>query len=216
MTAIVLAASATTLGAAFVAMAALGSLFAHARAFLALYAVAGLAYGLAALWLVRRPSVGVAELRGILIAAVVFRVILLPSDPTLSTDLYRYLWDGRLAVAGISPYRYAPSAPELISHRDGQGYPRPNHADWLTVYPPGAQLFFSSMARLAPNSVLGFKLAILALDLLTIGLLAGWLRDLGRPSSWILLYAWHPLVIVELAGSGHLDAIAVAASVAPL
>jgi hypothetical protein len=95
-------------------------------------------------------------------------------------------------------------------------YPRLNHADWLTVYPPGAQLIFSAMARIAPDRVGGFKLAVLAFDLLTVGLLVGWLRTLGRPPSWTLLYAWHPLVVVELAGGGHLDAVALAATVAAL
>jgi hypothetical protein len=216
VTRLVLAGSAAVLAAAFLAMAALGDLHAHARAFLALFTLAGLAYGIAALWVVRRPSVGSRGLAGILIAGVLFRIVLLWSEPTLSTDLYRYLWDGRLAAAGISPYRYPPNAPELAAHRDAYVYPRLNHADWLTVYPPGAQLLFAGMARLAPDSALGFKLAMLAFDLLTVGLLAGWLRDLGRPLSWTLLYAWHPLVIVELAGSGHLDAVAIAASVAAL
>jgi hypothetical protein len=33
---------------------------------------------------------------------------------------------------------------------------------------------------------------------------------------WVLIYAWHPLAVVELAGSGHLDAVALAATVAAL
>ena len=32
---------------------------------------------------------------------------------------------------------------------------------------------------------------------------------LGRPRQLLLLYAWHPLVIWEFAGSGHVDAIAI-------
>src|SRR5262249_35994061 len=201
-----------TLAAAFGGMLWLGDLYRSVESFVVLFVLASTAYAGAVGWILHRTPTGRRTVGLILGGAILFRLLLVPSDPTLSTDLYRYLWDGRLAAAGISPYRYPPTAAELTSYRDARVYPRLNHADWPTVYPPGAQLLFSAMARLAPNGVLGFKLAILAFDLLTLGLLAGWLRDLGRPLSWTLLYAWHPLVIVELAGSGHPDAGPVAAS----
>lgn len=215
MTTVILAGCALALGAAFAAMAALGNLFAGVRTFVLLFVLACGAYALAAAWVVRRPPAG-RWVAGIIAAGVAFRLILLPTAPTLSTDLYRYLWDGRLAVAGVSPYRYPADAPEVARFRDTAVYPRLNHADWRTIYPPGAQLLFGAVARLAPWSVGAFKLTIVAFDLLTLGLLLGWLRALGRPPAWALLYAWHPLVVVELAGSGHLDAVALAASVGAL
>ncbi|HZS33697.1 MAG TPA: glycosyltransferase 87 family protein [Methylomirabilota bacterium] len=213
---LVLGGAAVALGGAFAAMAGLGDLHARARAFLGLFTLAGVAYGIAALWVVRRPPPVGRGLAAIIGAGIVFRLILLPSAPTLSTDLYRYLWDGRLGVAGVSPYRYPPNAPEVAAFRDARVYPRLNHVDWRTVYPPGAQLLFAALARVAPDRAGAFKLAVMGFDLLTLGLLVGWLRALGRPPTWALLYAWHPLVIVELAGSGHLDAVPVAASVAAL
>jgi hypothetical protein len=208
------------LAAAFGAMAALGDLFHHAGTFVALFALASVAYGIAAVAVVQRPPTGRAARRGFWLVfwggALAFRLILLPAAPSLSTDLYRYLWDGRVAAAGISPYRHPPSAPELAGLRDDRVFPALNHADWRTIYPPGAQLLFQALARLAPDSVFGFKLLVLACDLLTLGALLGWLRALGRPPAWALLYAWHPLVVVELAGSGHLDAVALAATVGAL
>jgi hypothetical protein len=164
----------------------------------------------------RQPPAGRRALVGILGTALLFRLLLLPSAPTLSTDLYRYLWDGRLAAAGVSPYQHPPSAPEVAGFRDERVYPRLNHADWRTVYPPGAQLVFATVARGGLSSVLGMKLVILTADLLTIGLLLGWLGALGRPAAWVLVYAWHPLAVVELAGSGHLDALVLAATVGAL
>jgi len=213
---VTLAGTAVALGLAFAAIAGLGDLVGAARAFVVLFVLASLAYGLAAAWVVRRPPAGRAAVGAILAAAVAFRLLLLPTAPTLSTDLYRYLWDGRLATLGVSPYRERPDAAALVALRDDVVYPRLNHPGWRTVYPPGAQLLFAGMARLAPRSVLAMKCLVLALDLATIGGLLGWLRAAGRPAAWVLLYAWHPLVVVELAGSGHLDAAAVAASVAAL
>ena len=216
MTAGVLGGAALVLAAAFAGLAILGDLAERARSFVSLFAVAGVAYAVAATWVVRRPPTGRTALAAILGAAVVFRLVLLPTPPSLSTDLYRYLWDGRLQVQGVSPYRLPPDAPELTAYRDAVVYPRLNHRSWRTVYPPGAQLVFRAMARLAPASVLAFKALIVAVDLVTLCCLAGWLGALGRPRAWVLLYAWHPLVVVELAGTGHLDAVVLLTSVLAL
>jgi hypothetical protein len=214
--AVILAGAATALALAFGAMAGLGDLYVAVRRFTLLFGLASLAYALAVAWVVWRPPVGRAAVGGVLLAAVAFRLILLPTEPRLSTDLYRYLWDGRLAAAGVSPYQEAPSAPALEPFRDATVYPWLNHVDWRTVYPPGAQLLFAGVAHLAPSSVLAMKLLILGFDLATMVMLVGWLRALGRPPVWLLVYAWHPLVVVELTGNGHLDAVALAATVAAL
>jgi hypothetical protein len=205
-----------TLAAAFAGMLWLGDLLRAAGWFIVLFTLASAAYAVAVGWVLHRPPAGRRTLGGILAAALLFRLLLVPSAPTLSTDLYRYLWDGRLAVAGVSPYRYPPSAPEVAGLRDALVYPQLNHVHWRTIYPPGGQLVFAALAGVAPSSVIGMKLVILAADLLTIGLLLGWLGALGRPAAWVLVYAWHPLVVVELAGSGHLDALVLATTIGAL
>jgi alpha-1,6-mannosyltransferase len=204
------------LAAAFGGMLRLGHLHDAAGSFVVLFALASVVYAVAVVCVLRRPPVEGRALLGILGAGLFFRLLLLPSAPTLSTDLYRYLWDGRLAVAGVSPYSYPANAPEVAAFRDELLYPRLNHVGWRTIYPPGAQLVFAALARIRPSSVISMKLVILAADLLTIGLLLGWLRALGRPATWVLVYAWHPLVIVEFAGSGHLDALVLAATIGAL
>ena len=216
MTAGVLGGTALVLAGAFTGLAILGDLAARARSFVSLFAVAGGAYALAATWVVRRPPTSRTALAAIIGAAVVFRLVLLPTPPSLSTDVYRYLWDGRLQAAGVSPYAFPPDAPALAAYRDTVVYPRLNHRAWRTVYPPGAQLIFATMARLAPASVLAFKALIVAADLATLLCLVGWLGALGQPRAWVLLYAWHPLVVVELAGTGHLDAVVLLTSVLAL
>ena len=141
--------------------------------------------------------------------AIVFRLILLPVAPSLSTDLYRYLWEGKVQQAGINPYRFAPNAPELASLRDSTISPFINHPDWIIVYPPGAELLFRGMAWWAPGSVLAMKGLFVLLDLVSCGLIVLLLRRHGMDPAWVILYAWHPLVLVELAGSGHLDAVVI-------
>jgi len=39
------------------------------------------------------------------------------APPYLSTDVYRYVWDGRVLGAGINPYRYIPTDPGLAQAR---------------------------------------------------------------------------------------------------
>ena len=55
----------------------------------------------------------------ILAAGLLARVVLIPTAPTLSEDVYRYLWDGTLVAHGVNPYPHAPADPALQS-RQGQ------------------------------------------------------------------------------------------------
>ena len=44
----------------------------------------------------------------VLAVAVVLRALPLSVPPFLSSDIYRYVWDGRVQAAGINPYRHVP------------------------------------------------------------------------------------------------------------
>lgn len=138
--------------------------------------------------------------------AIFFRLTLLSTTPSLSDDIYRYDWEGRVQRAGMNPYRYAPSSPELTSLRDTV-YDQMNHKDIPAIYPPLAQLAFRIVTY--AGGIRAQKYLFFFFDLLTIGLLALWLRHRGVPKHRLLLYAWNPLVILEFAGSGHNDSLAI-------
>lgn len=139
--------------------------------------------------------------------ALLFRVALLFSSPVLSDDVYRYAWDGRVQAAGINPYVYAPSAQELAPLRDEEIFPHINRRDAPTIYPPGAQMLLAFSALIFPDSVTGLKGIMIVFDIATIFLILHLLRKTGGPPDRVLLYAWSPLVIFEVAGSGHLEAV---------
>ena len=142
--------------------------------------------------------------------AVLFRLSILFAPPYLSDDIYRYVWDGRVQAAGVNPYRYIPAAPELAQLRDETIYPKINRRDWAkTIYPPVAQVVFFLTTRIS-ESVTWMKATMLGFELVTIWAIAQLLTLLGRPRQLLLLYAWHPLVVWEFAGSGHVDAVAIA------
>jgi alpha-1,6-mannosyltransferase len=167
--------------------------------------------------LVRARAVPGWALAAALAIALAARIVLLVTPPVTSTDLYRYVWDGRVQAAGINPYLYKPADPTLERLRDKATGPeaifininRPETA--RTIYPPAAQLLFAAIGLTVP-SIWTVKALMLLMDV--VAGLAGWglLRASGRPDAWVLVWAWNPLVILEFAGAGHIDAAAVAAS----
>jgi len=153
----------------------------------------------------------------IILLAIIFRISLVPSEPTvLSKDMYRYIWDGRVQQNGINPYRYPPGADELENMRDDRIFPNINRQDYQTLYPAGAQVFFRIFHALVGDSVTGFKAIMVFFDTLTVLLLTALLQNHGLNLSRIIIYAWNPLVIFEIAYSGHLEGLTVFLMVAAL
>ena len=136
---------------------------------------------------------------------LLFRALMLPTPVYLSSDVYRYLWDGRVQLAGVNPYRYAPAAPDLAGLRDGDTHPQINRPWARTVYPPAAQWLFALAAAAAPNSLVGWRVLLLALDALVMLILLRVLRHLGAPAAAVVVYAWSPLVVFEGVQAGHVD-----------
>ena len=190
---------------------------------LVLYFVAAGAQLGALLWLARRARAGGARtserwprlLKWVVAVGVLARICLLPAPPSLSDDAWRYRWEGRVQAEGVNPYLTPPSDPSLAGLRDG-GWLRVNHPDVPAIYGPPLQLLFRALARLPGPGVFWFKLAFLVADLGLLLLLIGGLRRRGLDPLWVLIYAWHPLVILEIAGQGHLEILPVALFVAAL
>lgn len=125
--------------------------------------------------------------------------------PFLSTDAFRYVWDGRVQGAGINPYRYIPNAPELAFLRDGYIHFNINRADYaITIYPPAAQMLFFLVGRVG-DSLVNIRVWFVVLEAATVWLLIDLLRRTGQPVQRIVAWVWHPLAIWEIAGSAHID-----------
>jgi len=160
------------------------------------------------LWLVRRAPAHDRFLLALILGfGLAFRLVLLPTPPILSSDVYRYLWDGRVQAAGLSPYRYPPAAPELASLRDGAVYPSINRPQSRTVYPPGAETVFRAVFALAPDSLVAWRLVLVGCEVATAGLLLDLLRRMGRPPATIVAYAWAPLAVFEGVQAAHLEVV---------
>lgn len=176
----------------------------------------GVAWGaMAAAWAVVRGdgTAGGGVLSGRRGRAVVWavglaaRLVLLPAEPHFSDDVYRFLWDGWVSLHGVNPYLHPPDAAELDPLRTAW-HTLVNHPSVRTIYPPAAQAVFALLASVAP-SVLLFKAAWVAADLGVARVLDRLDRRRPGPRVALLLWLWSPLVLVEVAWSGHLEPLAI-------
>lgn len=176
--------------------------------FQALLAVAFAAYALALARAPRAPD-DRATLLVVFGVAAAARVALLPVPPSLSDDVFRYLWEGRVLGAGLNPYAWAPDHPALAGLRDASIHPRINHPQLAAIYPPLALAGFALVSALS-YTVLAMKLWVVAWDLALCATLLAWARGSGAGAAMALAYAWNPLVLAEYAGTGHHDPVALA------
>jgi hypothetical protein len=150
--------------------------------------------------------------------------------PALSEDVLRYRMDGRTWLIGASPYANSPR--ELFQTFPADSIDRAvPFADLHTFYPSTAQAAFVAAAAIErtfgsppqrpgtwrqmlpglPPLHRAMVLRVMAslASVIALVVLIRMLRDSGRSVWWAALFAWHPLVIVETAGMGHVDALGV-------
>lgn len=139
--------------------------------------------------------------------ALVWRMALAVAPPLLSDDVYRYAWEGRIQLHGGNPYawRDRPEAPKWASLRDGV-WDKVNHKDYTAVYPPLWQLAARGVVAIR-DSVTAMKIFVVACEALALAVLARLLALRGLPPERLLIQAWSPLALVEIAGSGHNEAL---------
>ena len=161
-----------------------------------------------------------AAFRWLIGLAVVARLALLPMLPHLSDDIYRFVWDGRLLYQGYDPFAYLPS--EIINGAgsveargiDKTLYNRLNSPNYYTIYPPVNQGVFALAAWVSPTSVRGsaimIRTVIILAELMTLWLMVHLLKQKHSLSQQSVLYALNPLVIIELTGNLHFEALMIA------
>jgi alpha-1,6-mannosyltransferase len=148
----------------------------------------------------------------IVVFAIGFRLVTLFPHPYLSSDIYRYAWDGVVQHAHISPYRYVPGDPELKFLRapNQDLFDHINRRDYAhTIYPPVAELLFYLITFVSPT-VTFMKAAMMLFEGVTLVALVKLLREIGFRREQALLYAWCPLLVWEIGSSGHVDSAAMA------
>jgi hypothetical protein len=177
----------------------------HAIGFIELALAAGTIY-LIALYGLSRTRGSRATFILLIFGAIVFRATLWPMEPTLSDDLQRYRWEGKVQANGWNPYAIAPNDPRLAHFRDKYYEIMPGR-EIPAIYPPVTELVFRGTWKFFPGPT-AFKTPFAAADVLVMLVLAWMLRNEKDRVFRLAVYAWNPLVIVEFAGSGHNDVLA--------
>ncbi|GAB2968529.1 hypothetical protein GCM10027048_44260 [Hymenobacter coalescens] len=157
--------------------------------------------------------------------ALLLRLLWLPATPPLSDDYHRFRWDGALVAAGENPFLHRPD-----EYRAGGGalpgppaltpqlYQRLNSPHYYSVYPPVCQALFGLAAGHFPGSeqgqIVALRLALLLAEATTALLLVLLLRRFGLPPERALVYLLHPLVVAELVGNLHFEALVISGMLA--
>ena len=153
-------------------------------------------------WNERRP----ATVTLIWSAAVLFRVVVAFTQPTLSDDVYRYLWEGHVATQGVSPYSYSIND-EALDHIAIPARDLSNNQDLASPYLPTAHAVFTSAALMLPSEPWVMQTIMISFELAAAALLSMLLVACGIPKHRMLLYLWNPLVVVEISHGAHVDAL---------
>jgi rSAM/selenodomain-associated transferase 2 len=129
----------------------------------------------------------------------------------VSYDVHRYVWEGYIQHHGVNPYLEAPDSIALrpfITDDLAFIWEHINHKDLSAGYPPLSLLCFRLLAMLSLSPFF-FKACLVALDLLVLIPLAIIFRHKKIPFVRLLWYAANPLVLLFIAGEGHLDSLMV-------
>jgi Glycosyltransferase family 87 len=198
---------------------------------------------IAAAWLLRKVPLRVS-VAAILLGGIAVQLVAVSAPSQNSTDLYRYVWDGRVQAAGIDPYEYVPAASQLTGLRDqgqdflwrtGAQYCVPpsyvsshpaaglaagctaiNRPIYPTIYPPVAEAYFLGVHYLPSgnDSTTPIQATTAFVAVLTTVLLLFGLGRLGRDIRMAALWSWCPTVALEAGNSAHVDVVAVAITAA--
>jgi len=153
------------------------------------------------------------SLRGILLSALLLRLPFLISEPALSNDFYRFLWDGWLVWHGYNPYLVVPEElsqgliPGQAQLLQGMGAINARH---FSVYPPLNQAIFALSGPFlseGAGAIWPLRLVILLSEGLLI--ILGWrlLDFLGGKPQRILFFAINPFIIMEFTANLHFETV---------
>ena len=165
--------------------------------------LAGIAYLLAIRELFTTPRLSRRVVVIGLVLAAVWHVEFLRLPPGADDDIHRYVWDGRLQRLGYNPYIVVPSDPVAKALHTAETS-NLNNPDLPSPYPAGAQLFFRSVTAIQ-ESTFALKVAFVVCEFAIVFVLLDVLRCSRRPAHLVLVFAWNPLLAIEVAGSGHID-----------
>jgi hypothetical protein len=169
--------------------------------------IAGVAYLLAVRELFAAPGFSRRVVIIGLILAAVGQIAFLRLPSGADDDIHRYVWDGHLQRLGLNPYVVVPGDPAVRELHTNETH-NLNNPDLPSPYPAGAQLFFRGITAIH-ESTSAFKVAFVICEFAIVFMLLDILHRTERGAHLVLVFAWNPLLAIEVAGSGHIDIVGV-------
>ena len=150
-------------------------------------------------------------LRWLILMAVGVRIMIIPSLPLLSDDIYRFIWDGRLWHLGMNPYSHLPSHWVSEGVMGEELFLLLNSPDYYTIYPPLAQAIFYLSTLVSSPDFLAEAIVMKSLhcifELGSLSVLWVLLKEYDLPLERWTLYALNPLIILEVLANVHHEGI---------
>lgn len=150
------------------------------------------------------------NLKQLIVVAILLRLVLFFGPPSLSDDYYRFIWDGQIWSAGMSPYQSTPEA--LIDDLPDSYQPlydSLNSQTYHSTYPPFSQYVFAIPSLLGVKDIF-WSMTMMRVLLLLFEFGAVYLLfQLTKSVAKVLFYAMNPLVILELTGNLHFEGLVV-------
>lgn len=150
----------------------------------------------------------------LLILGILARVALFLSPPSLSDDVYRFIWDGTLLKNGIHPFAELPSF--YLNHQiDGLSielYEKLNSPNYFTIYPPSNQLLFLLSVQFEGGwltTINILRLILLSAEIGSFFLLRELLQIFRKDQNLVFWYFLNPLVVLEVVGNLHFEGLVV-------
>lgn len=166
-------------------------------------------------WSLAHPSLQPRQEVWVFALALLLRLGLVGAFPVWSDDVYRFVWDGRLLVQGHNPFWHLPSfflqPGQQLPGLDAELFARLNSPNYYSIYPPVTQVVFglavgSAFTDLGRAAVV-MKLVLWLAELGNLVLLRHLLQRYQRPASAWRWYGLNPLVILEVMGNLHFEAL---------
>jgi hypothetical protein len=139
-----------------------------------------------------------------MVFALIFQIIILITNVSLSDDIYRFYYEGKGLVNGINPY--VTPLQEYPDNLKDPYFEEVNNPHVTSPYPPLAILIFAVLYLISPNPIIyricfsfGFLVSIL-----------GCYKIIDPEAKWkLIIYAWNPLLHIETANGSHFEALVV-------
>ncbi|MHA2054612.1 MAG: hypothetical protein ACW99F_13560 [Candidatus Hodarchaeales archaeon] len=136
------------------------------------------------------------------LVATLIQIIVLSTKISLSDDIYRFLFEGKMIIHGLNPYHTSlDSVNGLIS---SSNLMKINNSSITSPYPPLILIFFAFL-NLLNSDVITFRISFSLAFILSI-ILLNYL--LPKNMSWkLIIYAWNPLILLETGNGLHFEVI---------